>query len=242
MDDTSGYQAIDGCFTSNHDIARVVNRIAGGAAGNFDSNGISAQANISDASSYANNLEPAAICTMISELMMPGCTWIYYGDELGLTGNFPNGKSSSSDYADLYYRQPMKWTQGGKVGDGSFQTGYAITGSGMTQALDTFNASSAVASAESQVATEGSVYKTIASFATAKSTLPTLIRGTYKPIVSASDVLQFERVLAGYDTYKVVVNFAGSSTSAGLSGTVVASYNGATLTSLPARSALLIKE
>jgi uncharacterized repeat protein (TIGR02543 family) len=242
MSDASGYAAIDGCFTSNHDIARVVNRIAGGAAGNFDSNGISAQANISDASTYADSLEPATICTMISELMLPGCTWIYYGDELGLTGNFPSGKSSTSDYADLYYRQPMKWTQGGAVGDGSFQTGYAITGSGITQGLDAFNSSAVVASAESQVATEGSVYKTIASFASAKSTLPTLIRGTYKPIAWSSDVLQFERVLTGHDTYKVVVNFGGNSVSAGLTGTVVASYHGASLTALPARSALLIKE
>jgi hypothetical protein len=34
----------------------------------------------------------AATCAEIAELMLPGCTWIYYGDELGMTATGRTGR------------------------------------------------------------------------------------------------------------------------------------------------------
>jgi glycosidase len=111
---TSG-SALPSTFTSNHDIARTINRIHYSAT---DNNGISAQGNVTS-SDYAR-YNKAANLVKIAELMMPGCTFIYYGDELGMTGNFPSGTTSKTSYADLWYRQPMKWYQDGTAGDGHY--------------------------------------------------------------------------------------------------------------------------
>ncbi|MCR4880134.1 MAG: hypothetical protein K5906_04185 [Bacilli bacterium] len=153
-----GSTPINGAFTSNHDIARTINRIAGTgdkneqrAAGIPASDGIAYQGNVTTAENYAI-LDKFATLVQIAEIMLPGCTWIYYGDELGMTGNFPakdrnnDPFTSESAYADLYYRQPMKWVKSGKVGDGSYTTGYTVTGSSMKVEWDAINKSTTVKS------------------------------------------------------------------------------------------------
>jgi glycosidase len=82
---TSG-SALPSTFTSNHDIARPS---TGSTFTATDANGISAQGNVSS-SDYVRLTNKAANLVKIAELMMPGCTFIYYGDELGMTGNFPS--------------------------------------------------------------------------------------------------------------------------------------------------------
>lgn len=236
---SGGYSFINGAFTSNHDIARCINRVAGTG----DNTGIQAQGTITS-SNYSTMLA-SATCVEIAEFMLPGCTWIYYGDELGMTGNFASGQNSLSSYADLAYRQPMKWVDGGTVGDGSYTTGYSITGSGTGVKLDAINSSSAVAS----VATSSSNthFKAIQSFAKLKSSTPALIRGTYDAYgwdlngSAVNHVFNVKRTL-GADSYNIVVNFSPSvSLSAGFTGTLAASYNGGTLTSLPPLSAIAVK-
>lgn len=235
-----GDSAINGAFTSNHDIARCINRLAG--TGN--ANGIQAQGNV-DASTY-DSYEQSANCVKIAQLMLPGCTWIYYGDELGMTGNFPSGTSATSDYSDLWYRQPMKWKQGGAVGDGHYTCGYNVTGSGVAVSWDAVNASSKVMDAETQVTASGSQYNILKDFAVLKSQTPALIRGSlsYANYASgnlAANVLCFTRTLDG-TTYKVAVNFNNSAISvSGLGSTVAASFNGATAVNLPAFSAIVTR-
>ena len=233
--------SLPGLFTSNHDIARVINRIAG--TGN--ASGLSAQGNITT-SNYAS-FEQSANCVKIAELMLPGTTWIYYGDEIGMTGNFPSGKDSSSDYADLWYRQPMKWVQNGKKNDGHYSTDYYVTGSSQKVEMDEVNASSAVVPAETQMTKEGSDFKILSQFIQLKNSTPALIRGSLSAqdyvggSSLAANVLSFSRTLNG-TTYKIAVNFnASAMTANSLSGTVVASYNGATATNLPAYSAIVVK-
>jgi len=237
---SDGYSFINGAFTSNHDIARAINRVAGSG----DASGVSSQGTIT-ANNYATYLK-AATCAEIAEIMMPGCSWIYYGDELGMTGNWQNGATSSTDsYADLSYRQPMKWKQDGAVGDGSFTTGYAVTGSGTKVAWDEVNSTSAVTSVESCDNSEH--YLGIQRFAKLKSTTPALIRGSYtaygwnvnnSPVDYVYNVV---RELSGVK-YNIVVNFSASQTlSAGFTGTLVAHYNGGSLTSLPPFSAIAVK-
>jgi glycosidase len=236
----SGYSFLNGAFTSNHDIARCLNRVAGTG----DASGLQEQGTLT-AANYDDYLK-SATCAEIVELMLPGCTWIYYGDELGMSGNFASGQTAADSYADLAYRQPMKWKQGGAVGDGSFTTGFGITGSGTSSGWDAVNASAQVPSVE--VASTSDHFNAIQAFAQLKGAAPALIRGTYTPYgwtlsdgTPARYVFNVSRKL-GSETYTIVVNFSPRQTlTAGLVGTVAASYNGATLTSLPPLSALAVK-
>ena len=242
--------SMPGLFTSNHDIARVINRIAGSG----DATGISAQGNIS-VTNYAS-FEKSANCVKIAELMFPGLTWIYYGDEIGMTGNFPAGKTAQSDYADLYYRQPMKWVQGGTKGDEYGTTDYYVTGSSMKVAQDEVNASTAVQGALAQAESSTSDFSVMKAFIALKNADNDVGKALRIGSIEASEWVDGElcsNVLTmtrkyGSTTIKVVVNFNQSGLgsnltlrSGALSGTVLASYNGATQTSLPGYSAIVIK-
>ena len=254
-----GDNPIAGVFTSNHDIARTINRIAG--TGKQGDDGISAQGNVT--TSNFRTLDQLATLVQITELMMPGCTWIYYGDEIGMTGNFPNttydikmvtdGKvvtrkyDKDAPYSDLWYRQPMKWTANGKVGDGSYTTGFNVTGSGMTVGWDDINGSSLMKSVAEQKSTSGSHYNAIKAFANMKSKTPALIRGGFEDKGwGGKYVVNLWRTL-GTETYAFVANFTNENLTMGYGTdgwkTVTGcTYNGATGTSLPPRSCILLKK
>jgi glycosidase len=94
---------IGGAFTSNHDVLRAINHI------NVASGG----------SSLANNptIGGANLATQIKKaqthaaitLMQPGLSWIYYGDELGMSGNTSQDNATNANNMDRWYRQPFKW-------------------------------------------------------------------------------------------------------------------------------------
>jgi len=240
--DTDDLPFIGGGFTSNHDIARPLNRIAGTG----DSTGLTAQGTVTSAN-YASLLDSAA-CMEIVTLLLPGLSWIYYGDELGMTGNFlGDAKASTDSYADLAYRQPMKWTASGQAGDGSYTTSYAVTGSGAKVTWDDINSSNLVVAAEDASTNEH--FQAISAFAKAKASSPSLIKGSYHPYgwnIGGKAVDFIYNVGRGGTSenpeYNIVVNFSSTVTAdAGFTGEVVASFNGASKTSLPPLSALLIK-
>lgn len=229
--DTTGYSMINGAFTSNHDIARAINRIA---SSEFDSNGISAQGDVTN-DNY-KMLDSLATLYEITELMLPGCTWIYYGDELGMTGNL-EGKKSTDSYADLVYRQPMKWKENATVGDGSQTCGYSISGSGTNVKWDNINSTSIVADAEKQVDDQNSHYNILSNFAKIKSTSKTLIKGNYsvKALEAGSSTGQYGVTITrtlGNEKYLFHVNFSNNSLP--ISGD-------SAVNSIPARSAILTK-
>lgn len=239
-----GDTSLPGLFTSNHDIARVINRVAG--TGNGE--GIQNQGTI-DTTNYAK-YERSANLVKIAELMMPGLTWIYYGDEIGMTGNFPSGTDAKSDYADLWYRQPMKWTAD-QTGD--YMTDYYVTGSKMKVQWDEVNKTNTVVPANTQMTQSDSQFGILKNFvkiktdgsAVAKALVLGNIEYTYFCNGNGCDnVLQFKRTYNG-TTVKVIVNFSGNAfnnLSNGFnSGTVLASYNGATLNNIPAYSAIVVK-
>ena len=223
---TNGYSMIGGQFTSNHDIARAINRIAGST---YSSNGVESQGEVT-VNDYTT-LDSLSTLYEITQLMLPGCTWIYYGDELGMTGNL-QGKKATDGYADLTYRQPMKWKQDGVVGDGSNTCGYSISGSGANVKWDNINATTTVKDATTQVDDINSHYNKISKFAKIKSQTPALIKGAYD-VASIGDgkyAAKITRTL-GSETYKFFVNFSNSSLSTGDSS----------LNSIPAKSAVLVK-
>ena len=239
-----GDVSLPGLFTSNHDIARVINRVAGTGT----NEGLQKQGTITT-SNYAD-YEKSANCVKIAELMFPGLTWVYYGDEIGMTGNFPSGKDATSDYADLWYRQPMKWTAD-QTGD--YMVNYYVTGSSQEVGWDSVNKSATVVPATTQMNQENSefgIMKRFISLKTADDAVSkALILGSieYKYYCNGetcANVMQFERKYNG-TTVKVIVNFDNktynSTTNGFSSGTVLASYNGATTTNIPAYSAIVVK-
>ena len=111
---------INGAFTSNHDTFRLMNHAAANSMSSHH-----AEVTL-DTYSYAfNRAKWFAAVTILT----PGVSWIYYGDELGMTGNLmdpvmdskgklindPNDPDTQRDNnKDRWYRQPMKWTD--KIG------------------------------------------------------------------------------------------------------------------------------
>ena len=202
--DLRGDAALPGFFTSNHDIARVINRIHSSAG---DANGISEQGNVTT-SDYLRFRRGADLCKAI-EILMPGCTWIYYGDEIGMTGNFPSGKDSKSDYADLWWRQPMKWKQGAKVGDGSMTTGFSITGSAASIVWDEVNKTSTVVDATTQMNDANSEYSKLAKIIAYKNNNPALITGSVSDAGSSVNVMKFKN-----GSITITVDFTSSRVTA----------------------------
>ena len=100
---------INGAFTSNHDIARLLNH-AGANGDTSHTSEISSQ-NATLANNRARYFAAATILT-------PGVSWIYYGDEIGMSGNLNDKVLGQPDdhgnNVDRWYRQPMRWgaTQG----------------------------------------------------------------------------------------------------------------------------------
>ena len=105
---------MDSLFTSNHDIMRLVNNMAGGQINS---------ANAANAVKYGK----AVIATMMT---MPGISWIYYGDELGMSSNYMPGENANSPHVDRQYRQPFKWTKADydEQGGSHFITHFSISG------------------------------------------------------------------------------------------------------------------
>ena len=118
---------INGAYTSNHDVARMLNH----AAAHDDSiaskysggDGIHHKEVNSSNASYANNM---ARYYAAMTILTPGVSWIYYGDEIGMSGNVEDQVPDSQGHiyndhgnnVDRWYRQPMRWdsTKGGPNG------------------------------------------------------------------------------------------------------------------------------
>ncbi len=101
----AGYRskAINGAFTSNHDVARLLNHAA-----STDVKAHHAEVNSSNWQAAKNRAKWFSAITILS----PGVSWIYYGDEIGLCGNLGDKVEDVDDHGnntDRWYRQPMRW-------------------------------------------------------------------------------------------------------------------------------------
>ena len=102
-------EAMDSLFTSNHDIPRLMNNMVDGAV-------------TASNAQYGQRMAKAVVATMMT---MPGISWIYYGDEIGMSSNFYAGENATSSHADRAYRQPFKWTNDAH---GKYITDFSISG------------------------------------------------------------------------------------------------------------------
>lgn len=119
---TGDRNVMGGLFTSNHDIPRLVNNMV------RDYSGASWVAGtVNDGNKdKAITLAKAQISAMMT---MPGISFIYYGDELGMSSNYLDGQDATSPHVDRQYRQPFKWTtKDWDKGGSEYITHYSISG------------------------------------------------------------------------------------------------------------------
>ena len=109
---------INGAFTSNHDVPRAINQVNGTWASTTET---TAAANITGTAQQIGRAKIHAAITML----LPGISWIYYGDELGMSGNTNThvSKYGSENSIDIWYRQPMKWGTTKVEGTTSYKAG-----------------------------------------------------------------------------------------------------------------------
>ena len=110
-------KAINGAFTSNHDVARLLNHAA-----STNVKAHHAEVNSTNWQAAINRAKWFSAITILS----PGLSWIYYGDEIGLCGNLGDKIQDVDDHGnnvDRWYRQPMRW--GSEYGkDGVVEYGF----------------------------------------------------------------------------------------------------------------------
>ena len=213
---------IGGAFTSNHDVLRAINHINVASDGsNLDHNPVIGGANL------ATQIKKAATHAAIT-LMQPGLSWIYYGDELGMSGNTVGVSTSDPETinnADRWYRQPFKWGASDPRTTGYRFNMYTIE-------HDDYNKNT-LKSATEQASDNTSMLKLYRELARIKNLPDFPKNGQYEgwDFDLSSDVHHFG-IIGGSVIFKVYVN-CGSSTITIDPGTVELTWNGATSTSLP---------
>ena len=213
---------IGGAFTSNHDVLRAINHINVTSDGsNLDHNPVIGGANL------ATQIKKAQTHAAIT-LMQPGLSWIYYGDELGMSGNTVGVSTSNPETinnADRWYRQPFKWGASDER-----TTGYRFNM--YTVEHDDYNKNT-LASAAEQVGDSTSMLSLYKALAEVKNRPDFPINGDYTgwDFEINGDVQHFQ-ISGGGVTYKVYVN-CGASTVTINPGTTVLTWN-ATSTQLNA--------
>ena len=135
---------IDGAFTSNHDVMRAINQANGTGATVMDT---TPSEKVDGSGDQVYKAKVHAAITLLN----PGCSWIYYGDELGMSSNTDSHIATygSKNCEDIWYRQPFLW------GDTTKRANYK---SGQYKfELDSYN--STLKNVEQQKADNNSMYK-----------------------------------------------------------------------------------
>ncbi|MBD5585102.1 MAG: hypothetical protein HDQ88_08465 [Clostridia bacterium] len=121
---------IDGVFTSNHDVQRARDKVFA------TDTGVPRTAQKNDADwTLSENL--SKLWAGLS-LTVPGMTWIYNGDEIGMFGvKTANAEGEGAGHEDRWYRQPMKWTK--VLEDSTYNCEYPIGFNNYVMTWDALN-------------------------------------------------------------------------------------------------------
>ena len=97
---------IDGAFTSNHDVMRAINQANATQDPNKPSDYIALD-NVTGTAEQIRKAKVQAAATILHQ----GLSWIYYGDELGMSSNTNThiDKYHNENNMDIWYRQPFMW-------------------------------------------------------------------------------------------------------------------------------------
>ena len=137
---------IDGAFTSNHDVMRAINQANGSGATIMDTTPLE---KVTGEGDQVNKAKIHAAITLLN----PGVSWIYYGDELGMSSNTDSHVATygSKNCEDIWYRQPFLWADTTKRAH--FKSGQYVF------ELDSYNSDSTkMKNVEQQIADPNSMY------------------------------------------------------------------------------------
>lgn len=169
---------IDGIFTSNHDVQRARDRLFNQTSGLNRNSFTQADWDLSE------NL--AKLWGGIS-LTLPGMTWIYNGDEIGMFGTtMSNPAGDGIGHEDRWLRQPVKWTT--EAAGSSYNCyGYPIAFNGYTMQWDSLN--TLLAGIAEQKTDENSILNVYKEIIAIRKANPVLARGRVVSHTEAGSVI-----------------------------------------------------
>jgi len=157
---------IDGVFTSNHDVQRARDKLYSTDAG------VPLTAELGGAAwNLSEKLAKlwGGLC-----LTVPGITWIYNGDELGMFGTKrDNPAGDGTGHEDRWYRQPMKWSK--ERGDSGFNCYYPMGFNNYMMTWDALNEQ--LDGVAEQSADANSIYSLYKALISVRRENPVLARG-----------------------------------------------------------------
>ncbi|MCH5152303.1 MAG: hypothetical protein J1F65_06630, partial [Clostridiales bacterium] len=111
-------------------------------------------------------------------LTVPGITWIYNGDELGMFGTkTPNPEGDGTGHEDRWYRQPMKWTTA--LENSTYNCNYLMGFNNYRMEWDTLNVQ--LHGVEEQLAESDSILNLYKDIIKIRKENPVLARGKLVP-------------------------------------------------------------
>ena len=222
-----GYQ-FDSLFTSNHDVARLMNHVMG---------------DVNITSGNASTAQQRAKAVFATMMTLPGISWVYYGDELGMSGNFGAGEGKTSPHVDRQYRQPFKWT---KAASGSkYTTSYTIPGD-KTYYVEWDSYNKTLDGVAEQINNSNSFLNEAKKWTALKSNDPVIRYGSYKFVQfgTTDDYFSFQRTYNG-TTYWIVTcfkyNYNNPRSIFGNNATLVCASAGASLSNIPVGGTVVVK-
>ena len=213
---------IDGLFTSNHDLPRARDRMNTTKMQNpgedpYDKYNELNASNIGK----TDTLLPVYYAYIMT---LPGLNWIYYGDEIGMSGvmesTIRTGSTSTTEslpHEDRIYRQPMKWH---KTGNASYKIGYED----FECKLEGMNATDYIPSVDEQDADPNSLLNWMRTLTKLRHDYPVLVNGK---VTKTSNTMNgdtvFYEITNSTDKVTVYINFGTQEFKA--TGNVIAKYN-----------------
>jgi len=230
-------QPINGAFTGNHDVGRAINHVMATKISTSETR----DAQTVTTGNYSLALQKSQVYSATT-LLQPGCSWIYYGDELGMTGNWTLNQDGSNWNKDRWFRQPFKWTTNTGDEKYAYNTGYSFDVYNVQ--WDSVNASTTVAGAVEQQLDNTSMYAMVKKIADYKNLHSGLINGTYTAISTGQSSIFAYKLVSSEGTYYIYCNYGANAASSGWNkgGTSIGvSWNGSSASNLPAYGWVVLK-
>lgn len=185
---------INATFTSNHDVSRAINHINSTKSGND-----TVDVKITGTVQQVSRAKMHAAMT----ILQPGVSYIYYGDELGMSSNTSENTLDHDNSIDRFYRQPMKWADPSERAFISFGEGYNNNYDSYNKLLD---------DAETQAGQEKSMLSFYQDLNKIKADPLFPVDGTYQGYNYESNGNVYHCVISNdRATYRIFINTGGPS-------------------------------